>query len=64
MFVIQENECVVERVLTEVQDSFGLIHILPEWVRRGLPVFEEGEPPCKECVVLIVLSTQHGNVSE
>ncbi|KAL5515997.1 hypothetical protein EMCRGX_G001253 [Ephydatia muelleri] len=37
----EENECVVERVLKEVQDSFELVHALPEWNRRGFPVFEE-----------------------
>lgn len=40
--MIQENECVIEKVLKEVQDSFELFHVLPEWKRRGLPVFEEG----------------------
>lgn len=32
----------MERVLKEVQDSFELVHALPEWNRRGFPVFEEG----------------------
>ena len=41
-FPIQENECVVESALADFGFTFELVHILPEWDSRGLPVFRGG----------------------
>ncbi|CAM9754456.1 unnamed protein product [Lampetra fluviatilis] len=42
----QENEDVVRQALADSAGAFRLVHILPEWRRRGLPVF-----PGAECCV-------------
>jgi len=38
----QENEYVVRRVMLDNASKFDIVHILPDWPTRGLPVFTKG----------------------
>ena len=42
-YILQENECVVEKALRRFSASFKLLYALPEWKHRGHNIFPMGK---------------------
>ena len=54
---LQENEYVVRNILMKNASSFELVHILPDWPSRGLPVFTKGKTSLLLVISNIIIVT-------